>query len=446
MMRPLMAMAIRGVRRLGSARKVVWPALLLAVLTVVGAGSAESRGGVVDPPNVLVIVTDDQRDQTVRFLPATKRLFVREGRNYSNAYVATPLCCPSRASIYSGRYPHNHGVQSNDPEDWLSVFDSSKTLAPELGAAGYATAHFGKYLNRWDDKVQGSAGFQTADTTISRNRPEKTELRLADRAERYIQRREDADTQPWFLVLSTNAAHSPLEPLLRRFREMSVPQMPTTPAYKEKNISDKSRWTRRQIRQRSGRSATMPPRKYWRRSIRMLYGADEMNRRVFAALEEHGEDENTLAIFISDNGLMLGDHRMVGKIMPQQVDLKVPLMLRWPAQIPPGADPRLALNVDLAPTIYAAAGIDPGYEVDGYDLRGTHDREWVLAEDLDKGWGSVLNLSEHYIDISKTSEEEYYDLTLDPFELRNRPGEEARKAELKALVDVYDECRGLDCP
>src|SRR5688500_13234210 len=99
-------------------------------------------------PNVLVIVLDDQREGTLNVMPATRGLFLRKGTNYSEAYATSPLCCPSRASIMTGRYPHNHEVRRNEDSDNLV---QESTIQYYLQQEGYLTGIAGKYLNSWKE-------------------------------------------------------------------------------------------------------------------------------------------------------------------------------------------------------------------------------------------------------------------------------------------------------
>lgn len=99
-------------------------------------------------PNVLIILTDDQRaTDTLRVMPGTRRWFERGGTRFSNAFATWPLCCPSRASILTGRYPHNHGVFSGDSAPSL---DPTTLIQRHLKSVGYSTAMVGKYFRHWD--------------------------------------------------------------------------------------------------------------------------------------------------------------------------------------------------------------------------------------------------------------------------------------------------------
>jgi arylsulfatase A-like enzyme len=123
---------------------LVSAAVVSALASHLPAANADTR------PNILIIVTDDQRGN-LSAMPAVRKYMVREGTRYTDGYVTTPLCCPSRASIFTGRYAHNHGVESNaGPEESQSdPLDQETTIQSYLQGAGYRTAIFGKYLNSW---------------------------------------------------------------------------------------------------------------------------------------------------------------------------------------------------------------------------------------------------------------------------------------------------------
>ena len=115
-------------------------------LLVVGHGAAATPVW-AQAPNVLIIVTDDQRaSDTLSVMPETRRLFARNGTRYSNAFAATPLCCPSRATILTGRYAHNTRVRTNNQATKL---DPATVFPRLLRAAGYRTGLVGKFMNSW---------------------------------------------------------------------------------------------------------------------------------------------------------------------------------------------------------------------------------------------------------------------------------------------------------
>ena len=125
-------------------------AIGLALAPVPTIRSAPRAALAATRPNVLIIIMDDQRDQgTLAVQPNVRRLFQSEGVAYANAFDTTPLCCPARGSLFSGRYPHNTGVRTNADPDSEQRFDQKTTLVYHLQNAGYATAMAGKYWNKW---------------------------------------------------------------------------------------------------------------------------------------------------------------------------------------------------------------------------------------------------------------------------------------------------------
>src|SRR5918997_6132814 len=125
--------------------RVIAAATVTFALTLENS-TASAQARVQSRPNILIIITDDQRRSTIRHMPKTRRWFARGGRHFLRAYATTPLCCPSRASIFTGRYAHNHGVENNALAQTL---DQRTTIQRYLQRAGYHTALIGRYLNRW---------------------------------------------------------------------------------------------------------------------------------------------------------------------------------------------------------------------------------------------------------------------------------------------------------
>jgi arylsulfatase A-like enzyme len=128
-------------------RRSIIALLAISLFATAGQLPTSSATGATGRPNVLIIVTDDQRGG-LGVMPATRTWLKKGGTKFDNAFVTTPLCCPSRASIFTGRYTHNHHVYSNDGEGPSLIQES--TLQYYLQQAGYETALYGKYLNGWD--------------------------------------------------------------------------------------------------------------------------------------------------------------------------------------------------------------------------------------------------------------------------------------------------------
>jgi hypothetical protein len=119
-----------------------------------GVNVTVSNPPVFAQPNIVVVVTDDQRWDTMQYMPATNSLLYADSIRFTNAIASVPLCCPSRASIFTGLYSHNHGIKDNfPPYGGAPLFDDSSTISTWLDRAGYQTGLFGKYLNSYDQLV-----------------------------------------------------------------------------------------------------------------------------------------------------------------------------------------------------------------------------------------------------------------------------------------------------
>jgi arylsulfatase A-like enzyme len=429
-----------------------------------------SLGQADDRPNVLLIVTDDQHATgTLTTMKATRRLFLRDGTMFTNAYATTPRCCPSRASIFTGQYAHNHGVRRNSEAELL---DQSRTLQRYLSDAGYRTALFGKFLNGWSlsdpppyfetfaiknssryyDAVWNVNGLlQFIETYATRY--------MGQLARRFMADAEVNDDQPWFMVLSTTAPHAP-RTVEERYRGSFVSAYDFNPAVREWDRSDKPDYVQ-------AMSSTDDYINLVRKGqIRTLRSVDDMIESVFDKAGELEEARNTLAIFVSDNGLMWGEHGIggdrTGKNVPYLDSVKVPLLLRWPGNVAGGPeDMRLAATIDIFPTIMDAAGVESQHPVDGRSLLGPTRTRLLLENwhDLRPNvpeWASILTSAYHYIEYYEIGDprptlREYYDLTTDPWELVNLLGDgtatnDPDVTDLSVELAADRACAGSGCP
>jgi len=390
-------------------------------------------------PNVLLILTDDQRAGAMRVMPATRRLIARQGVTFRNAHATTPLCCPSRASIMTGQYAHNHGVKRNGNPERLSM---SHTLHHDLKEAGYVTAMIGKFLNEWNPQlippdfdqvsqlVPAKSPFAPTSTDgYSRTlfylngRPRivtrySTDF-LAKRVSRTLAKFNRRDRRPWLMYVNTYAPHPPANPA-RRHSRATVPGLQMNPAVSERDLRDKAPEVRRQ-----------PINRAWMRIMarnqqRSLLAVDELVAKVISKLRNQRELNNTLVIFLSDNGFMWGEHGLTLKRWPYRDSTAVPLMMRWPGHIRRGIDDRrLVANIDIAPTVYDAAQVEPGHDIDGRSLlKKSRRRELLLENWSDTRWASLRSKRYQYIEYyNRTGDRlrfrELYRLRLDPWQLRN---------------------------
>ena len=326
-----------------------------------GERDASGAGEPSRPPNVLLIVTDDQRaDHTLSVMDDVRRHFASEGTTFTRAFATTPLCCPSRASIFTGRYAHNHGVVDNVD---VSPLDHDTTIQHLLRDDGYLTGMFGKYFNAWelartppdfDRWAMLDHGYHDAEFNVQgriRRVPGSSTDFVARRTIGFVTGAERDDDRPWFAYVAVHAAHRGFEPS-PRYEDAPVPRWPSNPAVAETERSDKPLYVREQnVDARFGDAIR-------RDQLRTLMSVDDLVDGVFGALDRLGETRDTLAIFTSDNGFFWGEHGLSDKRLPYLPSTRVPLLVRWPGRVEPGTrDGRLVANVDVAPTILDAAGV-----------------------------------------------------------------------------------------
>jgi N-acetylglucosamine-6-sulfatase len=398
-------------------------------------------------PNIVLILTDDQRWDTLWSMPNVQQELVANGVTFANGYVVNPVCCPSRATILTGEYSHTTGVYTNvpgKPYGGFPAFHDGSTIATWLHDDGYRTGLFGKYLNgysgtyvppgwdRWFTTYNhgGYYGYTaTDDGAVERfgNLPEDYGTTvLDDRATAFIH--DTPSGQPLFLFLAPHAPHDPATPAPgdeTAFSELA-PWRP--PSYDEADVSDKPAYIRSVPPLSADRQAAIDA--FRRNQYRSLLAVDRAVGDVVTALRDTGRLQDTLLVFTSDNGMLWGEHRETGKSSPYEESVRVPFVVRWDAAgILARTDRHLVLNLDLAPTFAAAAGVDaPGAEgVSLVQLLADPSLAWrhdFLIEHLDvDGRGAPTFCAVHtrrsvYVAYG-TGGKELYDLRNDPYELTN---------------------------
>ncbi len=410
--------------------------------------------------NIVLIVTDDQRWDTLRYMPWTRRLLGAKGVTFTHAFSGTPTCCPSRASILTGLYSHNHGVLSN--EIGATAFSDRATLATWLKARGYRTALISKYLNRYTDLTPWpyvppgwdlwnafkNVGYY--DYALMEGRSEvaygtdpgeySTDV-LVRKAIDFVQARADA---PFFLYFAPYAPHRPYTPAPPD-RALPVPAYARPPSFDETDVSRKPAWVQ-----------ALPPlgwttarvEEIRRDQIRSLRSLDRALKALLEALAGAGRLSDTVIIFTSDNGYAWGEHRWRGKACPYESCAHIPLVIRAPG-IRPRVESGLVQLEDLAPSIMAWSGGLHG-RVDGASLAhllvdpATPWRTALLIEELhgDPGtkarWFSAVRTARYLYAEYLNGDSELYDLAVDPYELTNvvqAPAYAAARAGLRAILD-----------
>jgi arylsulfatase A-like enzyme len=408
----------------------------LVALEPVGSGVPAVANEGAERPNVLIILTDDQRADMMEVLRRTRAWFETGGTTFPNAFATTPLCCPSRASIMTGQYAHNTNVETNLDAERL---DQRSTMQRYLQDAGYRTAIVGKYLNSWpfdppffhDFAVfrAREGGYKNAFFNINgahrRVKRYSTDY-IGARSVQLLRSFEADDRKPWFLYVAPFAPHAPYEPA-KKFRRTRVPKFRRNPAMRESDRTDKPQWV-----QEKGPKRTKG-RKVWTLQERMLLSVDRLVNRILTTLDELNERGPTMVFFLSDNGFTLGEHGLQQKHSPYTQSVQIPFAMRWPGHVASGeADPRLVATIDIAPTIYDAAGITPDeeYPVDGRSLLGPDERDRILLEYHHREdravptWSSTRTQTYQYTeyyseDLQEVIFREYYDLSSDPWQLTN---------------------------
>lgn len=436
------------------------------------SGKEEAR---VERPNVVVVMTDDQHQRSMRVMRHVKRELKRKGTTFRNYFATFPLCCPSRATFFTGQYAHNHGVLSNKPpEGGYEKLRHEGSLQVALQCGGYRTGYIGKFLNgyggrdndpeevppgwsEWFVKVEG--GY--FDYVMNHNgelrrfgndvREYRTDLE-GRRAARFIRRSADR-SEPFFLVMATQAPHTEsggsIRPAPRHLDSFENEPLDRRPSFNEEDVSDKPSGHRGK-----GKKDPRKLRQQNRDRLRSLLAVDETVERMDRALRRSGVRDDTLVIFTSDNGYFNGEHRLAGKTKfggLYDEAVRVPFVMRGPGVPRDRVRTQITGNIDLAPTILDVARTDPGRKLDGLSLmplvRGERrtGRRDVLLEDVESK--AVRSRRFMYAE-HPGGEAELYDLRKDPHQLRSRhadPGYRDVRRRLAERLRTLEDCSGEEC-
>lgn len=447
------------------------PLLLTAsVLSLICAGAASASPSVAAqasrPPNVLLVVVDDLRwddfgaaGHPFAKTPSIDRV-AREGAMFANSFAVTPLCSPSRANILTGQYTRRHGILDNTERGPRS--HELRTFAPVLQAAGYRTGFIGKWHMGNDPKPRPGFDFWVSmkgqgeaidpelfeNGKLTRVKGYVTDI-FTERALGFLEERSD---KPFLLMLS----HKALHPNVIQQADgtvISIGEGGFIPAERHKALYKDAPLPRR------GNYA-VPPRdkpaleraiagvtplgaetvtsdETIRDRLRMLAGVDESLGRIFEALAASGRLDDTVVIILGDNGYFYGEHGLSEeRRLAYEESIRVPILIRYPRAFPRGARPKgMALSIDVAPTILDLAGAPALPDADGRSLaalgKGTpldwrrsffieYNSDIVFPRILKMGYDAIRTEDHLFVRYRELpGMEEMYDLTKDPFELRN---------------------------
>lgn len=323
-------------------------------------------------------------------MPRTFRLLADQGTNFTDAVTVVPVCCPSRATLLTGQYPHNHHVLSNEA-GYGALTERRSVLPVWLKRAGYKTGHFGKWLHGYED-IHGAAPAPGWDRWLTQlaprryndyvlsdegrqvhygNRPgEHLSLVLNREAQKFV-RNNVGDRKPLFVQLDHYAPHRGVGirgiracvgsafPQVGDIGSSPVPGVPRTPAFNELDISDKPYWDQ-DVPLLDGRQIKSLDRRY-RCVAESLLGVDRGVAGLVNRFRAAGELRNTAFIFLSDNGYLFGEHRLkAGKTRPLEPAARVPLAVRLPQDQGRGRISTVPVaTIDVVPTILDLAGAEP---------------------------------------------------------------------------------------
>jgi arylsulfatase A-like enzyme len=454
------------------------------------SGSSSTSGaGSASRTNVVFVLADDLSMNLLPHMPNVRAL-AGDGTTFTNYTVTDSLCCPSRSSIFTGRYPHNTGVFTNSGKDGgFHLFRQEQerdTVATTLKNNGYRTAFMGKYLNEyqpadgvrpgWTDWAVGGNAYANYNYTLNEN---GTLKKYGSAPEDYLttvvqNRAVDFITdaanrnQPFLLEIATFSPHGPYTPAPQDkdlFPGLTVPRTSAFNKHPENAppyLAANDPLTPKEIATLKG---------IYRKRAQSVQSIDRMIGTLRDTLSKAGIADDTVVVFSSDNGFHLGDHGLnIGKQTAFSTDVHVPLVVAGPGIRKGARVDHLAENIDLRPTFEDLAGVTGPSTADGTSLvpllrNGEPDADWrqlsliehhgprtFAPDDPDKqnkkdgtpptytairtaNWTFV-----QYLDGTM----EYYDRTTDPDEMNNIAGTlpADRVETLRAVVKKMEACKG----
>lgn len=422
-----------------------------------GALASPLMGQGVARPNIVVVLVDDLRWDALGCtgLPWVKTPHIdriaREGMAFRNAFVTTPLCSPSRASFLTGHYVHRHGVRGNRDNSALS--HQLKTFPALLQKAGYDTAYVGKWHMGTDDSprpgfrrwvsFQGQGQYNGPTLNIDGKRVETegyiTDV-LSDHAAAFVR---ESRNKPFCLYVAHKAVHGPFEPAARHKDLYPSEPLPERPNMSYGRAGKQALLRPVEDRRKAGSPAARPRDTIARDQLRCLAAVDDGVGKLFEALEETKQLDNTVIVFASDNGYFWGEHGLGDKRWAYEESIRIPLLVRYPKLAGRGAkSDALVTNLDLAPTCLHLAGVEVPKGLHGRSLkeplRGNR-RTWRTSFVIEyfaepnyprtPTWQGIRNARHKFVRYPDLpGADELYDLRTDPYEMKNLAGEAAGKA------------------
>lgn len=471
---------------------------VVCVLALVTAAANPAQGtgaqvSIVDiaPPNIVFVLTDDLAWNLVQYMPQVQKL-QQDGVTFTNYAVTDSLCCPSRTSILTGKFPHDSGVFTNGGSDggyatFNSMGNEPLTFGVQLQALGYATGFMGKYLNgyqpadlhvppgwtQWDVAGNGYPEYNydlnENNTIVSYGSDPSDYLTnvLSRKGVAFINQQAGAH-KPFLLELATFAPHSPFTPANQDLDKFPGLTSPRTPAYDTLPTNAPS-WLAGNSALTQAEKDTMDTN--FRKRAQAVQAVDRLIGNIRAALANNAISGNTYVVFSSDNGFHMGEYRLTsGKQTAFDTDVRVPLIVAGPGVPPASVRNEIVENIDLNPTFQRWAGGTVGSAVDGRSLHtlahGDAAPDWrtgalvehhgpnTLADDPDlqtvrngnpTTYEALRTAAYTYVEYSN-GDREFYDRTADPYQLTNAYAQlpAARKVALHDALSGLKNCHNHD--
>ena len=380
--------------------------ILLAGFVLMNTGMfAQARH---KPMNIIFILADDHRYDAMGFMNKIRGLqtpgmdkMAKEGAHLKNAFVSTALCSPSRASILTGQYAHTHTVVDNE-----AALPGNLVFFPKyMQQAGYQTAFLGKWhMGNTDDQPQpgfdhwvsfrGQGVYYDPELNINGKREKQpegsyiTDL-LTEQSIKWMSGRNK--NKPFFLYLSHKGVHAEFYPAKRhegKYTDIPIicpPSMYLTATDSSKtfgtvtapqtkvNYQDIPKWVRNQRYSWHGVDhmyhGQIPFDQFYRRYLETLQAVDESIEKLIDWIVSQGMQENTMVVYMGDNGFSFGEHGLIDKRHAYEESMRVPLLIWAPGMVRPGTViTENIMNVDLAPTFLQIAGISKPAQMQGYSF------------------------------------------------------------------------------
>ena len=379
-----------------AAASFVWLSVAVGAVTPVPEEVVPRKVDGAEPRSVVFILADDHRYDAMSFLnhqfARTPHMdaMARDGVHLKNAFVGTSLCSPSRASILTGLYTFRHRVIDNN----RMVPEGTVFFPQFLQTAGYATAFVGKWhmgaaqdsprpgFDHWVSfRGQGHYLPPRPDYTLNVNGKRVKQKgyitdELTDYAVDWLSDQKP-DERPFFLYLSHKAVHANFTPAERHEGTLDDAPFKRSPSEADtyENYRHKPRWLRDQRNSWHGVDfpyhSDLDVERYYKRYNEALSAVDDSVGRVMEKLEEMGVKDETLVIYMGDNGFMFGEHGLIDKRVAYETSIRVPMLMHCPELFEGGTVvEQVVANIDIAPTVMEVMALEKPPHMDGKSFVG----------------------------------------------------------------------------